>query len=150
MYASKHAPWVAMQEPERGVQFSQFPADYTQLPAVSFVIPNMCNSMHDCSIATGDTWARNNLEGYRIWATTHNSLLVVTFDEDDALHSNLIYTTFNGANVKLGSSTTGDNLYSILGMIEDSQGLPRMAGSVGKPSMADVFTSAAAAPVTAG
>ena len=26
------------------------------LPAFSFVTPNLCNDMHDCSVATGDAW----------------------------------------------------------------------------------------------
>lgn len=139
-YKSKHAPWVAMKEAELGHQFTEFPkTDFASLPNVSFVIPNMCNSMHDCSISTGDNWAKNNLEAYRQWAVANNSLLVITFDEDDAQHSNLIYTTFSGAHVRPGNTSLGDNLYSILGMIEDSQGLPRMGNSVGKGSLAGIF-----------
>ena len=38
--------------------YASFPtsANYATLPTVSFVTPNMCNDMHDCSIGTGDTW----------------------------------------------------------------------------------------------
>jgi hypothetical protein len=35
-------------------------------------------------------------------AKTHNSLLIVTFDEDNSLSLNHIYTTFVGAGVKTG------------------------------------------------
>ena len=35
------------------------------------------------SIPAGDTWLRQNLDGYYQWAKTHNSLLIVTFDEND-------------------------------------------------------------------
>ena len=35
------------------------------------------------SIPAGDAWLRENLDGYYQWAKTHNSLLIVTFDEND-------------------------------------------------------------------
>ena len=36
--------------------FSAFPGDFTRLPTLSFVVPDLCNDVHDCSTATGDTW----------------------------------------------------------------------------------------------
>lgn len=39
------------------------------------MIPNLCNDMHDCSAATGDTWLKTHLDAYIRWANTHNSLL---------------------------------------------------------------------------
>ena len=42
----------------------RFPTDYTTLPTISFVVPNLCNDMHDCSIATGDSWLRAKIDGY--------------------------------------------------------------------------------------
>src|SRR5262245_7594898 len=35
------------------------------------------------SIPKGDRWLRDNLDRYYQWAKTHNSLLIVTFDEND-------------------------------------------------------------------
>jgi hypothetical protein len=35
------------------------------------------------SIPAGDAWLRQNLDRYYQWAKTHNSLLIVTFDEND-------------------------------------------------------------------
>ena len=55
-------------------------------------MPNLCSDMHDCSVSTGDTWLKNNLGAYATWAKTHNSLLVVTFDEDNPLTGNRIPT----------------------------------------------------------
>ena len=69
--ASKHQP--ALQ---------RFPSDYRKLPTVSFVSPNMCHDMHDCSIRTGDQWMKKHFRRYARWAPGHNSLLVVTFDEN--------------------------------------------------------------------
>jgi phosphatidylinositol-3-phosphatase len=48
------------------------------------VIPNLCNDMHDCFIAQGDAWLRQNIDGYAQWARTHNSLLIVSFDKSES------------------------------------------------------------------
>jgi hypothetical protein len=60
-YARKHNPWVNFTNVSSGTNltFHEFPADYSRLPTVSFVVPNLCNDMHDCSVATGDTWLEN-------------------------------------------------------------------------------------------
>jgi hypothetical protein len=34
-------------------RFTRFPTVSTTLPALSFVVPNLCNDMHDCSVAAG-------------------------------------------------------------------------------------------------
>jgi hypothetical protein len=55
---------------------------------VAFVIPNLNHDMHNGnpaqSIPAADAWLRANPDGYYQWAKTHNSLLIVTFDENDA------------------------------------------------------------------
>jgi hypothetical protein len=35
------------------------------------------------TIQNGDSWLSDNLEAYRQWATTHNSLLITVWDEND-------------------------------------------------------------------
>jgi hypothetical protein len=104
-YARKHNPWVNFSNvPASSNQpFSAFPTDFAQLPTVSWVVPNLCNDMHDCTIATGDAWLQNHLNAYAQWATTHNSLLIVTFDEDDGSGGNNIATLFYGQAVKQGT-----------------------------------------------
>ena len=96
-YYRKHAPWISFgniptgdQDNTVNVPFRDFPADYNALPTVSFVIPNVQNDMHDvhdigvnASIRKGDDWLKQNLSGYYEWAKSHNSLLVVTFDENN-------------------------------------------------------------------
>jgi len=85
-YARKHAPWTDFStvSPTVNLPLSAMPADYASLPTVSFLIPNLCHDMHDCSVAEGDGWLRQNLDGYARWARTHNSLLIVTFDESES------------------------------------------------------------------
>jgi len=62
--------------PTTNQPFTAFPADYTKLPTVSFVIPDLDNDMHDGTISMGDSWLKNNLDKYIQWAKTHNSLFV--------------------------------------------------------------------------
>src|SRR4051812_23160273 len=58
-YARKHNPWVDFPHLPSSVNqpFSALPADYADLPTVSFVVPDLCNDMHNCGVATGDAWA---------------------------------------------------------------------------------------------
>ncbi|KPI25354.1 phosphoesterase [Actinobacteria bacterium OK074] len=138
-YARKHNPWFGFGNvpTSTAYTFAQFPSDYSTLPDVSFVTPNLCSDMHDCSVATGDTWLKNNLGAYATWAKTHNSLLVVTFDEDNLLSGNRIPTVLYGQQVTAGStSSTKYNHYDLLRTLEDSQGLSTHAGNAA--SAADI------------
>ncbi|MFF7351127.1 alkaline phosphatase family protein [Streptomyces filipinensis] len=131
-YARKHNPWFGFSDvPASSAKtFAQFPADYSTLPQLSFVTPNLCSDMHDCSVSTGDTWLKNNLGAYATWAKSHNSLLVITFDEDNRLSGNRIPTVLYGQPVAAGSSssTTYDH-YDLLRTLEGSQGLTSHAGN---------------------
>lgn len=130
-YARKHNPvpnWVGTgvnQVPATTNQpFTAFPSNYDSLPAVCFVVPNQDNDMHDGSIAQADKWYAEHLEAYRKWAATHNSLLIVTFDEDDDSANNHITTIFSGAHVKAGNDDMHITHYTVLRTIEDFYHLP--------------------------
>jgi acid phosphatase len=124
-YMRKHNPVANWKELAAYNQpFSAFPSDYTQLPTVAFVVPDQRNDMHDGSIAQGDAWLRRNIGAYAQWAMKHNSLLIVTWDEDDGSSGNRIATIFVGAMVKPGKYEQHINHYSVLRMIEDKYGLP--------------------------
>src|SRR5438105_4954660 len=104
-YAGKHNPMVDFADvpPADNQPFAgYFPTDFTKLSTFSFVVPNLLDDMHDGTISQGDTWLKNNIEAYRQWAQTHNSLLIVTFDEDDGSQKNQIATIFDGQMVKPG------------------------------------------------
>jgi acid phosphatase len=88
-YVRRHAPWTNFGDVPTVVSlpFSEFPIDFSKLPTVAFVIPNLDHDMHDGLPGTkrkaGDDWLRANLNSYKDWAKTHNSLLIVTWDEDN-------------------------------------------------------------------
>ncbi|SEO26245.1 alkaline phosphatase family protein [Actinacidiphila rubida] len=144
-YAQKHNPWFGFSNVPTNTAktFAQFPTDYSTLPKMSFVTPNLCSDMHDCSVSTGDTWIKNNLGAYATWAKTHNSVLVVTFDEDNSLSGNRIPTVFYGQPVTAGSSNgTTYNHYNLLRTLEDLAGTSTHAGQAASASdITGIWTS---------
>lgn len=140
-YRRKHNPWanwVAKVFPVPANQlsntvnraFTQFPADFTQLPTVSFVVPNQQHDMHDGSRRQGDDWLRDNLSAYAVWARTNNSLLIITWDEDDYNEDNQIATILHGANLRNGTVASGTwTLHNLLRTLEDMYGIPSHAGA---------------------
>ena len=124
-YARKHNPWADFANvPARAnLPLSAFPHDYATLPDVSFVIPNLCHDMHDCPVSTGDRWLQTTLGGYASWAQSHDSLLVVTFDEDDGGSDNRIATIFSGQHVRPGTYSQRIDHFTVLRTLEDLFGL---------------------------
>ncbi len=123
--------------------FSEFPttaSGYASLPTVSFVIPNLENDMHNGSIATGDAWLQQNLSGYLQWAKTNDSLLLVTWDENNYTlpDSNHIATIINGdpSLFVAGNSQQVFNSYSVLRTLEDMYGLGYAGNASTSPDLA--------------
>ena len=98
---------------------------------MSFVIPNLQDDMHDGSTSAGDQWLHDHLDAYAQWASTHNSLLIVTFDEDDGSQANQIPTLFVGQMVGHAQYSETINHFDVLRTIEDMYGLPYAGASAG-------------------
>lgn len=139
LYGRKHAPWVNWIgnkknniPPSLSLPMADFPKDYNKLPTVAFVIPNMDNDMHNigapgdaAAIQRGDKWLKENISTYADWAKKHNSLLIITFDEDDSRTAvNQIPTIFYGAHVKPGKYSEHITHYNVLHTIEAMYKLP--------------------------
>ena len=142
-YARKHSPWTNFSDipASENLTYQSFPSDYSTLPTVSFVIPNLLDDMHDGTIADGDTWLQNNLDGYAQWAKANNSLLIVTWDEDDYSESNQVPTLFVGANVTAGTYSEQINHYSVLATIESAYGLSALGSAASATPVTDVWSS---------
>lgn len=126
LYYRRHNPWSNWQgsfsndlDTFVNQPFTVFPANYNLLPDVSFVIPNINNSMHYGSVALGDSWLQFNLGSYIQWARTNNSLLILTFDEDDGSEGNRITTLFYGPMVSGGTYNTHITHYNVLRTLEE-------------------------------
>jgi phosphatidylinositol-3-phosphatase len=127
-YARKHVPWADFATVPGSVSlpFTSFPAtSFARLPAVSFVIPGLCHDMHDCRVAAGDAWLLANIGPYADWAMTHDSLLILTWDEDDGSSGNHIATIFAGQPVRPGRYAHPITHYNVLATIEAAYTLPR-------------------------
>lgn len=124
-YARKHNPWVNFTNVPKAANqpLKTFPSDSSQLPTVSFVIPTLNHDMHDGTIREADEWLKNQIDGYVQWAKTHNSLLIVTWDEDEGSHQNRIPAFFVGPMVKKGQYNGKVNHFNLLRTIEDIYGL---------------------------
>jgi acid phosphatase len=146
-YARKHSPWTDFDNlpAEANQPLSAMPADYTQLPTVSFLIPNLCHDMHNCSIPEGDNWLRANIDGYAQWALTHDSLLIVSFDESESKNDrdNHIATVAVGQRVVPGAVTERTDHYRILRTLEDLYGLPPLGNSAQSTAIAQLWRSGA-------
>jgi phosphatidylinositol-3-phosphatase len=155
LYARRHNPWVQWQSndapasnhlaPTTNQPFSAFPttpAGFAGLPSVSIVVPNNDNNMHDGTILQGDTWLQNNLGAYAAWAKNNNSLLVVTFDEDNSGSRNRIPTVFYGANVVAGATVNGTwTLHNLLHTVEAANGTSHAGSSADLRPIVGAFTT---------
>ncbi len=134
-YVRYHCPWVSWISTTAPLpanklpasvhrRFSDFPANFATLPTVSIVVPDFLHDMHDGTVAQGDAWLRTNLSAYAEWAKTHNSLLIVTWDEDDFETANRIPTIFYGAKIRVGFNGGAWTLHNLLRTVEDMYALP--------------------------
>ena len=97
--------------------------------------------MHDGTIQQADTCLENHLEAYRQWAMSNDSLLIVTWDEDDHKTANHIATIFVGAMVRPGRYAETINHFNVLRTLEDMYGLPAAGKSADATPITDVWTT---------
>ncbi len=132
-YQRKHNPvtnWQGSRLPASvNLTFDDFPQDFSKLPTVSFVIPEQNNDMHDGSFATADEWLKTHIAPYVEWAFKNNSLLILTWDEDNGATGNHIVTIFIGPMVKTGSSAQRIDHYTVLRTLLDFYDLPAVGAS---------------------
>jgi phosphatidylinositol-3-phosphatase len=130
-YYRKHSPWTDFTNVSSHVNqpLTSFPKDLSKLPTVSFVIPNINHDMHNGTIQAADNWLKTTIDPYVKWAKTHNSLLIVTWDEDDFTKTNQIPTFMVGPMVKQGKYQEWINHYNVLRTIEEIYGLPLLGES---------------------
>jgi hypothetical protein len=140
-YAKKHNPFLyfepvlaSQERRERVVPYGRFAADLAaqSLPDFSLVVPDLCNSMHDCPVSTGDAWLSRFIDPILKSPLMENSVVFVTFDEgkSDEHGGGHIVTLAVGPTVKRGARFTAFvNHYGLLRTIEDAWKLPRLGAS---------------------
>jgi acid phosphatase len=75
------------------------------------------------------------------WAKTHNSLLIVTFDEDNKTGGNHIATIVAGAKVKPGQYSPRLDHYYLLRTLQEMWGLRPIGHSVQRVPLRGLWTN---------
>jgi hypothetical protein len=132
-YARKHNPAMSFTSVSGTNQCANIQplAKFDPSVNVAFVVPNLCNDAHDCSLATADTFLRGfvpQVTGAPDWAHT---LLIISFDEGSTSTNGggRIFTAVMRPGLSGVVSTTQHSHYSVLRTIEDLNGLPCLANS---------------------
>lgn len=168
LYKQKHNPFIYFDNirtsPARCAQLvplTQLTADLAsgQVPDYVWITPNMCNSLHDCAIKTGDDWLRAWVEPILASpAWRDQGVLFITFDESDQNNSGgCCQYGMGGQVVTLVISPLGRpayrsprpySHYSLLRTIEAAWGMPPLAnsGCACSPPMVDFFVQLGSAP----
>ena len=140
-YVKKHNPFMYFKNVldnrnrlARVVPYDQLATDLGRgkLPKFSLVIPDLCNDIHDCSVATGDTWLKGFLGQLVGNPLMKGGVIFITFDEgkSDERGGGHISTIVVGSTVDRGvRSAQPVTHYSVLRTIEDAWGLPRLGAS---------------------
>lgn len=128
-YVRRHVPFLSFKSVQTTarcnnvVELGEIQSDIlnNSLPAYAMVIPNLDNDGHDTSIGFASRWLKSFLAPLlRNQVLMNNTLIVITFDEDDDKHGNRIYTALLGAGVERGAvSNKLYNHYSLLKTIEN-------------------------------
>jgi hypothetical protein len=137
-YAKKHIPFLYFRDvvdtPERRnrvVPLAELRADLARgaLPSFALVVPDLCNSMHDCPVRTGDQWLRRTVPRL---LTVPNSVVFVVFDEgtSNARGGGHVPALALGTAVRPGARFTAvTSHYGLLRTIEEAWGLPFLGRS---------------------
>jgi acid phosphatase len=96
--------------------------------------------MHDGTIGQADVWLKAHLGTYANWSRKHNSLLIVTFDEDDYGLENRIFTVLYGAGIKPGRYSERIDHYTMLRTIEDIEGTAPLGTTVVRKAIGSAWS----------
>ena len=137
-YAKKHNPFLYFRDiadyPARArnvVPLPRLARDVAarKLPDFSLVVPNLCNDMHDCSVATGDAWLKRHIAPLVHSPALAGGVVFVIFDEGttDEGGGGRVYALALGPTVRAHSVfAKATNHYGLLRTIEDAWHLPRL------------------------
>jgi len=112
---------------------------YDFLPTVCMVVPDQQHDMHSGNVAEGDAWLQEKLTPYIEWASSHNSLLILTFDEDGTPDNGRIVTIFRGAHIRPGRYPDAINHYNVLRTVEDMYELEHSSSTIDATSITQVW-----------
>ncbi|HTP09723.1 MAG TPA: alkaline phosphatase family protein [Anaerolineae bacterium] len=129
-YARKHEPAISFtdisSQPDRCANITDFTHFDPAAADFEFIAPNLCNDMHDCSVATGDAFLRDFVpQILNSPAWQQGGVLFITWDEGEGVLSpNHVPTLVISKAVPKGfQSDVAHDHYSLLRTIEDAWNL---------------------------
>lgn len=105
-YAARHNPAVYYQSINSVCQTNDVPltSPLNLSASFTFIVPNICDDMHSCPVASGDAWLHQTVP--QILASplyqSHQMVLFITFDENNSLASNRVPTLVIAPSVPRG------------------------------------------------
>lgn len=154
-YARKHNPLSFFSDVvndsaqlKRLVPFTQFATDLAgdTLPNYAFVVPNLCNDAHDCSLETADAWLQTNIAPLLASPSFQtDGLLVIVFDEADSDNTHgggrIVWTAISPKAKRGFTSATLYQHENTLRLMAEGLGLTSFPGAAATASnMAEFFT----------
>jgi phosphatidylinositol-3-phosphatase len=116
--------------------------DSGRLPAFSFVTPDLCDDMHDCSVATGDAWVRRWL-GRVLASRTYRAgrtAVFLTWDEGDSASNRVALIAVAPTTPRGSRATASLTHYSLLRTTEEMLGIrAHLGAAAAAPSMRALF-----------
>lgn len=106
-----------------------------------FITPDMCNDMHDCSVATGDTWLKGFLDPLLTKSWASKTVFIIWSEEG---YGSPIYLVFVNDICKGNTFDTSTNNYQLLTTMEWILGLGSCGNSDNSttyPPMTSLFSS---------
>ncbi len=145
-YARKHEPAISFTDisgiPARCADITDF-AHFSPVAAdFELIIPNLCNDMHDCGVATGDAFLAGFVPRIIDSAAFVDSVLFITFDEgaSNTHGGGHIATLVVSPLVRPGSRDAAvSNHYTLLRTIEDAWGLGCLRETCGVGDLRGLF-----------
>jgi hypothetical protein len=145
-YARKHVPAISFTDissnPARCSRISNLAAFDPAAADFELIVPNQCNDMHSCPIATGDAFLKAFAPRITASPAFAGSLLIVTFDEGktDLEGGGQVLTLLVGPGVKAAyASKTRHDHYSLLRTIEEAFGLDCLGRACAANDLGEFF-----------
>jgi hypothetical protein len=145
-YARKHNPAISFTDisssPSRCARIANFGNFNPAAADFELIVPNDCNDMHSCSIATGDAFLQTFVPRITSSPAFANSALFITFDEGTSSigGGGRVATVVISSLTRAGfTSATPHDHYSILRTVEDAWGLGCLAKACSAANMGEFF-----------
>ena len=150
-YAKKHDPFLyfrsIVSKPARRnrvVPLGQLWRDLARrrLPNFALVVPDLCNSTHDCPVSTGDAWLARVAKPLLASPQLAGSVIFVIYDEGATSVGGGGETAALALGPAVRRGTTYSpvlNHYGLLRTIEDAWGLTRLGESAGAKPITGIW-----------